>query len=142
MGLARHLRLFVLATSTWMAFWILGSPSYYQQYSTWTMAGFSVTLLAVLALLLPRVFRRIRVDRRMTAACWMASYFSVPLAAYDALYCGVHLGHGWAFLWRYWYLTVYYFVPWLLLPAAAALAGARESVSGARVAGGGARVGG
>jgi hypothetical protein len=132
-SLARHLRLFILATLTWAAFWILGLPSYYQQYSTWTMAGFSVAVLTVLVVLLPRVFRRIRVHRRMTAAWWMAFYFTVPLAGYDALYCGVHLGHGWAFLWRYWYLTIYYFIPWVVLPAAAALAGEGERVSAERM---------
>jgi hypothetical protein len=43
----------------------------------------------------------------------------VPLFVYDWLYCGIHLGHGLAFVGRYWYLTTYYAVPWILLPATA-----------------------
>mgnify|MGYP001490965872 CR=1 FL=1 len=29
-------------------------------------------------------------------------------------YCGLHLGLGWAFLGRYWYLTAFYVIPWLI----------------------------
>lgn len=54
MSLAKHVRLLVLATLAWAAFWVLGLPLYYQQYSTWTMAGLSAALLAVLVLALPR----------------------------------------------------------------------------------------
>jgi len=48
---------------------------------------------------------------------WLAFYFTVPLALYDYLYCGLLLGHGLGFLARYWYLTVYYLIPWRVLPA-------------------------
>jgi hypothetical protein len=139
LSLAKHVRLLVLATLTWAAFWVLGLPRYYQQYSTWTMAVLSLVLLAVLAVALPRVFRPMRASRRMAASWWIAFYFTVPLAAYDALYCGVSLGHGWAFLWRYWYLTIYYFIPWVVLPTAAALATGGDRVPAPRTGQGGSR---
>ena len=52
---------------------------------------------------------------------WLAFYFTVPLAIYDWLYCGTYLGHGVQFIYRYWYLTVYYAIPWILLPLIALL---------------------
>lgn len=50
----------------------------------------------------------------------MAFYFTVPLAVYDGLYCGVYLGDGAAFVLRSWYLSVYHLLPWLLLPSCVA----------------------
>jgi hypothetical protein len=43
-------------------------------------------------------------------------YISVPLFIYDIFYCGFYLGHGASFFTKYWYLTVYYILPWILFP--------------------------
>jgi hypothetical protein len=122
----RHLRLFALATIAWAAFWVIGLPSYYQQYPPTWMVWFDTIVLVGIVAWLFRVLRGVRSSRRMSVAWWIAFYFTVPLAAYDWLYCGVYLGHGWAFLWRYWYLTVYYAIPWLVAPAVAAVANSRR----------------
>ena len=45
----------------------------------------------------------------------------MPLALYAWLYCGVWLAHGYRFIWQYWYLTIYYAIPWILLPLTALL---------------------
>lgn len=129
---AKHLRLFILASIVWVAFWAMGWPSYYQQYSRRTMLVFSLALLAGIIAFLPRVFRPLRPPRRVRVAFWMSFYFTVPLAAYDALYCGVYLGHGWAFAWQYWYLTAYYVIPWLVMPGAAATLNRSEANAEAR----------
>ena len=131
MSPAGHLRLLTMGTLTWVAFWAAGLPSYYQQYSVASMLAFELALLVAIIALLPRLFRPLSPDRRLRAAVWMSLYFTVPLAFYDWLYCGVHLGHGWAFLWRYWYLTVYYVVPWIVLPAVAARINRRSPATGA-----------
>ena len=127
MSRARHLRLFILATIVWAAFWVGGLPAYYQQYSRGTMLALSLGLLAVIMAILPRVFRPIRPTRRVGVALWMSFYFTVPLAAYDALYCGIYLGHGWAFVWQYWYLPVYYVIPWLVMPGVAGMLNWRDA---------------
>jgi hypothetical protein len=41
--------------------------------------------------------------------------FSLPFAVLDTLYCGVYLGHGADYLWKFWYLTVFYVSPWMTL---------------------------
>ena len=114
-----HLRIFLIATVVWAAFWVAGLPSYYQQYSVNFMGWFATLLLLFIPAILYRVLRPVHPKRRMATALWLAFYFTVPLALYDWLYCGLYLGHGIQFLTRYWYLTVYYAIPWILLPLVA-----------------------
>jgi len=47
-----------------------------------------------------------------------AFYGSVPLVIYDYLFIGKYLNKGMAFLTDYWYLTVFYFIPWAVVPFA------------------------
>lgn len=119
---SRHLRLLALGTVAWLVFWIVGLPDYYQQYSTKAMIWFDLVLAVVLVPVLFWVFRGVRRERRLVVSWWIALYFTAPLALYDWLYCGVYLGHGGAFVWRYWYVSVYYVVPWVLVPGVALLA--------------------
>ena len=119
-----HLRLWAMGTIAWLAFWVGGLPDYYRQYPPAFMGVFDTVLLVAIVPVLLRILRRVPRRRRLGIACWIAFYFTVPLAVYDAVYCGLFLGHGIAFLWRYWYVTVYYVIPWIVAPGAAALAGA------------------
>ena len=112
-----HLRLFILATAVWAGFLLGGLPDYYRQYSTAFMLGFDLLVLLPISVALYLVLCGAARLRRMSAALWIAFYFTVPLTVYDWLYCGLVLGRGIAFLWEYWYLTVYYLIPWLLAPA-------------------------
>jgi len=117
MNKRHHIRLWILATAVWAGFLLGGLPDYYQQYSTGFMLGFVLLVLLPIALVLYFVLRRQAPRGRMTVALWIAFYFTVPLALYDWLYCGLRLGHGIAFVSEFWYLTVYYAIPWLLAPA-------------------------
>jgi hypothetical protein len=127
-----HLRLLGLATAVWIAFWLAGLPDYYRQYSSPSMVVFEVLLLGpVWAAGYWSVRDRRRVPR-MARAVALAFYFTVPLLGYDALYCGVWLGHGGRFLVTYWYLTAYYLVPWVLFPATARWLDVRDAASAAR----------
>jgi hypothetical protein len=114
-----HIRLFLIATLVWAAFWLGGQPAYYQQYSTQTMTLFSLVTLVLIIGVVCLVLRGIRRERRLAMSAWFAFYFTVPLAIYDWLYCGVFLGHGMKFLSRYWYLSIYYVIPWIVLPSVA-----------------------
>lgn len=127
-----HVRLLVLATLVWGAFLLAGLPEYYQQYSQGFMVAFDLLVLIPIFAVLYRVLGRVPQPLRMKVALWIAFYFTVPLAAYDYLYCGLVLGSGLRFLIEYWYLTVYYFIPWFLGPSIVWLIdrGARESPKG------------
>jgi hypothetical protein len=123
-----HSRLFAIATALWVAFWVAGLPDYYQQYSTAAMISFEVVLLVGVLGLVQSILRKIPAIRRRQVAFWNALYFTATLAFYDWLYCGLYLGHGMAFLWRYWYVTTFYVIPWFVFPGVASALDAREVV--------------
>jgi len=116
-----HIRIFLTAAIVWAVFWIAGLPSYYQQYSNRLMIGIDALLLIPITAILYFVLRRLQPERRITIAIWLAFYFTVPLAVYDWIYCGLYLGHGAQFISTYWYLSVYYLIPWILFPLVALL---------------------
>ena len=122
-----HIRIFLIATAVWAAFWVAGLPSYGQQYSNIQMVWFDTLVLIPIAAVVYVVLRPLRPSRRLMTALWLAFYFTVPLALYDWLFCGLYLGHGIQFLSRYWYLTVYYAIPWILMPLVALLLNRSET---------------
>lgn len=123
----KHLRLLVLASLAWFIFWIAGLPDYYQQYSQRFMLWFVILLLPALEVIIVLVLKRVSAARRMSISLWLAFYFTVPLVVYDWLYCGLYRGHGFAFFADFWYLTIYYIVPWLFLPVTAILLNRRAA---------------
>ena len=119
MSKRHHFRLLGLATLVWAGFLLAGLPEYYRQYSFgWTVA-FGLLVLIPISVVLYRALGRVPSRLRMQVALWIAFYFTVPLALYDYVYCGLVLGFGVRFLLEFWLLTVYYFIPWLLAPGIA-----------------------
>lgn len=128
MTFARHFILLGQGIAVWVLFWLAGLPSYYQQYSLVTMAVFSVVLSVAISLVALLVLLRGRSETRLRRAVWISFYFTVPLAIVDWLYCGIYLGYGATFLVHYWYVTVFYFIPWLtFIPTALLLRRNMES---------------
>jgi hypothetical protein len=115
MRLTTHFRIFAIAVAAWAAFFVTGLPDYYQQYPAAWMVAFLVVLIPPIIVVALKVIGHAAVGQRRSLATWLAFYFTLPLALLDYAYCGIYLGHGLAFLFRYWYLTVYYIVPWLIL---------------------------
>ena len=116
-----HASLLVQAIAVWGVFWLLGLPSYYQQYSSLAL-GVGCTLLSVaISLAALFVLSLGRSETRLSRAIWIAFYYTIPFAVLDSLYCGVYLGHGASYLYTYWYLTVFYLTPWLTFPPVALL---------------------
>jgi ABC-type uncharacterized transport system permease subunit len=121
MPLKTHLTILAQAVAAWVAFWVVGLPRYYQQYSQVAM-GVACTLLSVgISLFALALLVAARPERRSSLARWLAFYYTVPFAALDTLYCGVYLELGWRYLADYWYLTVFYVTPWLTFPPTASL---------------------
>jgi hypothetical protein len=112
-----HIRLLVLATLVWAGFLLAGMPEYYHQYSFGWMVAFDLFVLIPISVVFYAALGRVPARLRMRVALWIAFYFTVPLALYDYVYCGLVLGFGARFLVEFWYLTVYYVIPWLLAPA-------------------------
>jgi small basic protein len=111
----RHLALFIQGLVVWGLFWLAGLPSYYQQYPPISVAIGCILLSVVLPIWGLRILLPRRHESRLQRAVWASFYFTVPFALLDWLYCGIYLKFGLAFLSRYWYLTIFYFTPWLTL---------------------------
>jgi hypothetical protein len=122
MRLRTHFNIFAQAVLAWFGFWLLGLPDYYQQYYAAAVGIGSVILSAAISVLFLFILLRIAPERRLTVAFWLSFYYTLPFALLDTWYCGVYLGHGSSYLLTYWYLTVFYFWPWLtLIPMAVLL---------------------
>jgi len=111
-----HIKVFCIASFIWFIFLLAGIPDYYLQYSNQTMLLFVTILLIPISFIILIVFKPIKPDRRLRIAFWYAFYFTVPLAIYDTLYCGLYLGYGFNFLCVFWFLSIYYVIPWILFP--------------------------
>lgn len=113
----------------WAAFWVLGLPAYYQQYSFTFLAVGTAALVPPSAWVGWRVISRTKKQHRASRGFWLALYFSVPFLMLDAAYCGLYLGNGFGFFEKYWYLTVFYVVPWVLYVPMGLVSSAREQGS-------------
>lgn len=118
MSLHRHIRLILCVSVVWGVFWLLGWPDYYQQYSTSHMMIFVVGLFPGLCWVSHGMLRSARTGRK-TRSILISVYFTLPFLIYDYLYCGYYLGHGLKYLTIYWYLTIYYVIPWVVVPMTA-----------------------
>ena len=123
----KHLELFIQSIVIWALFWLLGLPDYYRQYSPVAL-GIGCTILSVLiSLAALRILQRGRPENRMARAWWCSVYYTVTFAILDSLYCGVYLGFGAKYLADFWFLTVFYFTPWItFMPTALLLRGWRR----------------
>jgi hypothetical protein len=110
-----HLRLGIIVTVVWGLFLLLGWPDYYQQYSTRWMVLFVIALVPLFWILVFWMLRSIE-RKRVYKSVLLSIYFTVPFFIYDYIYCGIYLGNGMKFLTKYWYLTIYYVIPWIMVP--------------------------
>lgn len=118
MGIERRLKahgkLLLQGVAMWAFFWVAGLPQYYQQYSNVAMGIGTTLLAAAMAIVGVWMLGRVQPARRVMLAVWVSFYYSVPFLLLDAFYCGLYLGHGWAFIGHYWYLSIFYPLPWLM----------------------------
>ncbi len=112
----KHLRLLLYVTLAWILFWIAGLPDYYQQYSTKFMTIFDILVFPPIWFAVYFSAKHAQQKRGLSVSIMLSFYITVPLFIYDLIYCGFHLGYGMSFLWKYWYITVFYIVPWIVFP--------------------------
>ena len=132
MRAGQHWYLFCLATTWWTLYFILGLPSnYFQTTPDWAIWMFG-ELLPGAALAYFGWRRCTRAPQHAwNSARWIAFYMTVPLFAYDFFYLAIHQQRGLAFLQSHWYLTLFYVIPWVMLPGIAWWVSARMRQSAA-----------
>lgn len=127
MKLHSHIRLLIFVTIAWILFWIAGLPDYYQQYTLKFMIILDLAILPPIWLIIYHSVKKSRLGGALNASLWWAFYISCPLFIYDFIYVGIYLGKGISFLSSYWYLTVYYILPWFLFPLTGCMVEKRRS---------------
>ena len=122
-----HFKILAIAILVWFLFWLAGLPDYYQQHSpVWLGIGSCfITVLSALAGIY--VLNRGQPARRLQFSIWLSFYNTVPFALLDYAYCGLYLNQGIAYLISYWYLSIFYLIPWLLFVPTAMLLQPRQS---------------
>jgi hypothetical protein len=116
-----HFRIFAIATIVWLLFFIAGMPNYYLQYSNTFLLWFVVLLIIPFSVIIFFVFKPIKKSKRIKLSIWYSFYFTIPLFIYDSVYCGIYLEYGYKFILTFWFLSVYYIIPWILFPTIALL---------------------
>ncbi|HBE70514.1 MAG TPA: hypothetical protein DDW52_20405 [Planctomycetaceae bacterium] len=117
MTLRKHIELLIYSFVTWLSFYLLGLPEYYQQWYLWAKV---VIVVGVTLLYFPvtrqTLLRYWDNGQHFKNSCWLALYLTVPLFVYDYLLLAWYKGLGIGFVVPYWYLTFFYFSFWLQFP--------------------------
>jgi len=116
MNFRKHIRMLIFVSLAWLLFWVAGLPDYYLQYSFKFMVLFDLAILPPIWFVVYRSAKRAKPGKGFIICFWWSFYISFPLFVYDLIYCGFYLGYGIGFLLKYWYITVYYILPWLVFP--------------------------
>lgn len=117
MTFKKHFQLLFYSFSTWLSFYLIGLPEYYQQWPTWA----KLIILPLLTALYFPVTRYTLANywtdgRHLANSCWLALYLTLPLFIFDYLLLALYKELGISFVIPYWYLTFFYFSFWVQFP--------------------------
>lgn len=117
MTIKKHFQLLSYSFITWLSFYLIGLPEYYQQWYVWA----KLAILPLVTILYFPVTRYTLTnfwhdDRHLNNSLWLAFYLTLPLFIYDYLLLAVYKNIGIKFVVPYWYLTFFYFSFWIQFP--------------------------
>lgn len=115
MSLLKHIRLLINVTICWLVFVLIGLPNYYQNWPFTGLLYFCILVYFVVGIAIYLMTRRYE-GYLFRRALWVAFYITVPLALYDYVYVQLIRGESFELLNRFWYLAIFYVVPWFQAP--------------------------
>ncbi|ADG81554.1 hypothetical protein TherJR_0684 [Thermincola potens JR] len=115
MSLVDHLRLLIFVTVAWIAFVIIGLPNYYQDWPFRKLLYFCVFVYFLVGFFILMMTKKYE-GYFLRRALWVAFYITVPLMIYDIIYVDLIRHEPFDLLNRFWYLSVFYIVPWIQAP--------------------------
>lgn len=117
MNARKHFQLLAYSFVTWLSFYLLGLPEYYQQWYFWAKVAI---LFIVTAMYFPitkyTLERYWDGGKHVRNACWLAFYLTFFLFVYDYLLLAWYRGLGIGFVVPFWYLTFFYLSFWIQFP--------------------------
>ncbi len=112
-----HCKLLAYSFISWLAFFLVGLPQYYQHWPFW--AKLTALPLVTIALF-PITAYSLRYfwgdNRYLHNSLWLAAYLTIPIFIYDYILLGIFWGYGIGFVFPFWYLTFFYFSLWIQFP--------------------------
>ena len=125
--LKTHINLLIMSFITWLIFVLIGLPDYYQSWSFNAQIAICI-LVTVLYFPLTSFILSIFGNREyIKNSLWLAFYLTLPLFTYDYIYIILIKGDDISFVFRYWYLSFFYFSFWIQIPFVAWLIELKES---------------
>ena len=117
MTILQHSKLLGYSFVTWLSFYLIGLPDYYQQWPFWIKLPL-LPLVTLLYIPITKItLKKYWSDgQHVINSCWLAFYLTLPLFIYDYLLLGVYKDLGINFVFSYWYLSFFYFSFWLQFP--------------------------
>ncbi|MEH6556987.1 MAG: hypothetical protein V7459_02460 [Oceanicoccus sp.] len=113
MTIKKHLQLLIYSFITWLGFYLIGLPDYYQQWPLWAKLALLPLVTAMYFPVTRYTLRQYwRDGRHFINSCWLAFYLTLPFFIYDYLLLAVYKDLGIQFVVPYWYLTFFYFSFW------------------------------
>ena len=113
----KHLWLIIYSFITWLTFYLVGLPEYYQQWPTWAkllaLPGVTILYFPITRFSLNTYWND---GQHLKNSYWLALYLTLPLFIYDYLLLALYKGIGIYFVIPYWYLTFFYFSFWIQVP--------------------------
>jgi len=116
MALSKHVRLLLTVTIGWIVFVLIGLPSYYQDWPFTRLLYFCVVVFFIVGAFIYRRLTKNSTGNCLKRALEMAFYITVPFIFYDYLYIHFVREEPFELLNRFWFLSVFYIVPWIQAP--------------------------
>lgn len=118
MNARKHAELLAYSFLTWLTFYIIGLPEYYQQWYPWAKVAVVILVTAAYVPVTRYTLESYWSDgNHLKNSLWLALYLTLPLFVYDYLLLAWYMGLGIGFVVPYWYLTFFYFSFWIQFPA-------------------------
>ncbi|MEM9420415.1 MAG: hypothetical protein AAGA25_15405 [Planctomycetota bacterium] len=117
MSAKRHLQLLLYSFVTWLTFYLIGLPEYYQHWPFWSKIVICIVVTVGYFPGTAYTLRKYWSDgKHLTNSLWLALYLTLPLFVYDYLLLAWYKRLGIGFVFPYWYLSFFYFSFWIQFP--------------------------
>ena len=116
LNLKTHINLLIMSFITWLTFLLIGLPDYYQ---SWSFNARVIVCVLVTVLYFPLtvfILNKFGDREYIKNSLWLAFYLTLPLFIYDYAYIVLIKGDDISFVFRYWYLSFFYFSFWIQFP--------------------------
>ncbi|MEM7385300.1 MAG: hypothetical protein AAF514_10175 [Verrucomicrobiota bacterium] len=113
----KHGQLLLYSFVTWLTFYLIGLPDYYQRWPFWAKLTIVILVTFLYFPATAYTLKRFWQDRRYVRnSLWLALYLTLPLFIYDYILLAVFWGLGIGFVFPFWYLSFFYFSFWIQFP--------------------------